>query len=256
METFCQWLGHLDLLDRLRLLETYFTFDAAQYNALFEGELEKLIQRVMDPTHRQVLERMRGFNFIGYISASVNNAGIHNYRQRQEATADVASKLLMGTLFRGFDERISGPMDLRFKKSVGNCIRNIIEKQRNRRRYLPTASAIEFEPAARSSPVHDDEQVIEGFRKLLQSRLGDLAVAVFDLRMSGGETKSLVGSPSVGSPSGYVIKRVVQEIKVLARQYAQQRGDLGFLRSIERAMERESQTVQKRLTARKAVGTA
>jgi hypothetical protein len=253
METFYEWLGHLDICARLRLLETYYTFDPAQYNQLFADELEKVIQRVRDPAHRQVLERLRDFNFVGYISASVNNAGIREYRQRQEATADVASKLLMGKLFSGFDERISGPMDLRFKKSVGNCIRNIIEKLRNRRRNLPTA-AIEYEPAARSSPVQDDEQMVEDFRKLVRSRLGDLAVSIFDLRAANGETKSLIGSPSVGSPSGYVIKRVVGQIKDLARDYAERLGNSAFLRDVERAMARESETVQKRLTARQSAG--
>jgi hypothetical protein len=246
METFYDWLTNLDLLSRLRLLETYFTFDPAQYNALFEDELERLIQRVSDPSHRQVLERMRGFNWIGYVAAAARNAGFRDYRQRQEATADVASKLLMGTLFRGFDERTSGPMDLRFKQSVANAIRNIIEKQRNRKRNLPTTSTAEYEPAAPSSTVHDDEQVIEDFRKLLQSRLGELALAVFDLRMRGGETKSLVGSPSVGYPSRFAIKKTVQEIKALTQKYAKQCGDSNFLRDIQRAMAREETTMQKR----------
>ena len=39
-------------------------------------------------------------------------------------------KLLTGKLFQGFDERISGPMDSRFKMSVGNAIRNMVEKER------------------------------------------------------------------------------------------------------------------------------
>ena len=59
MRTFLEWLADLDIVARLRLLETYFTFDAAQYNQLFANELEKLLQRVSDPAHRQVLERMR-----------------------------------------------------------------------------------------------------------------------------------------------------------------------------------------------------
>ena len=245
MTTFCEWLGHLDLLDRLRLLETYFTFDPQQYNQLFADELEKLLQRVVAPAHRQVLERMRGFGFMSYIAAAAKNSGFREYRQRQEVTADVASKLLMGTLFRGFDERTSGPFNRRFSVSVANALRNIAEKLRNRRRYLPTASTVEYEPAA-PSPVHDDETVIEDFRRLLRDRLGDLALAVFDLRMAGGETKSLVGSPSVGSPSLWGIKQIVQRIKSLAQEYAQQRGDPGFLRDVERAMARETQTLQRR----------
>jgi hypothetical protein len=244
METFYEWLTNLDLLARLRLLESYFTFDAKQYNQLFEDELEKLLQRVTDPTHRQVLERMRGFDWVGYIAASVRNAGFRDYRQRQEVTADVASKLLLGKLFRGFDERTSGPMDLRFKTSVANGVRNIIEKERNRKRYLATAST-EYEPAARSSSVHDDEKVIEDFRRLVRSRLGDMALAVFDLRMGGGETKSLVGQGGLGV-TRFAIKRLVREIKVLAREYAERLGDPGFLRDLQRAMERESNTVEKR----------
>ena len=89
--------------------------------------------------------------------------------------------------------------------------------------------------------------MIEGFRSLLKNRLGDLALAVFDLRMAGGETKSLVGSPSVGSPSQYEIKRVVGEVKVLAREFAQRRGDPALVRDVQRAMEREGATVEKRL---------
>jgi hypothetical protein len=246
MTTFHERLINLDIVSKLRLLETYFTFDPAQYNQLFADELEKLIQRVSDRTHRQVLERMRGFNWVGYVAASVRNAGFRDYRARQEATADVASKLLMGTLFSGFDERTSGPIDLRFKQSVANGIRNIIEKERNRKRNLP-AVAPEYEPSTRPAAVHDDEQMIADFRRLLRSRLGDLALAVFDLRMSGGETKSLVGSATVGNPSRFAIKQVVLKTKALAQEFAQQRGDPVFLRNIERAVARESETLQKRL---------
>ena len=154
----------------------------------------------------------------------------------------------------------------RFKTSVANSIRNMIEKEANRRRYLPTTAIHqEFEPGAitaddlpaRSSSGHDDDKVIEDFRELVRTRLGHLAAAVFDLRMAGGETKSLVGSPSVGSPGRFVIKRVVQQIKALAREYAERRGDAAFLREIERAMGREEETVQKRLktTAARQTGT-
>jgi hypothetical protein len=252
MRTFLEWLTNLDIVARLRLLETYFTFDAAQYNAVFEDELEKLIQRVADPTHRQVLERMRGFDWMSYIAASARNAGFRDYRQRQEVTADVASKLLMGKLFSGFDERISGPFNRRFSVSVANSLRNVIEKQRNRRRNLPTASTSEYEPAVPSSPVHDDDQVVEDFRELVRTRLGELVLAILDFRLIGGETKSLVGSPSVGNASQFAIKRAVKEIKALAQQYATALGDPVFLRNVKRAMDRENATIQKRLAARQS----
>ena len=94
--------------------------------------------------------------------------------------------------------------------------------------------------------------MIENFRQLLHKRLGDLAVAVFDLRIEGGETKSLVGSPSLGFPSPYLIKRIVQEIKTLARQYAASLGDFTLLRRIDQAMQDEAGTAEKR----KATDTA
>jgi hypothetical protein len=145
-------------------------------------------------------------------------------------------------------------MDLRFKKSVANAIRNVVELERNRRRYIPSVPiGQEVEPGVIAAadlpdrpPVGQDEQVIENFRELVRRRLGDLAVAIFDLRMNGGETKSLVGSPTLGSPSKWAVKKVVQEIKALGRQYAASIGDFGLLRRIERAMEDEAGTVAKR----------
>ena len=117
-------------------------------------------------------------------------------------------KLLTGKLFRGYDPRIHGPMELRFRRSVGNAIRNIVEKERNRRRNVPTVPiGQEFVPGSVTAedlpapPARDDDsKVIEGFRELVWRRLGDLALAVLDVRLEGGETKSLVDNPSVGSP--------------------------------------------------------
>ena len=71
--------------------------------------------------------------------------------------------------------------------------------------------------------------MIEQFRDLVRDRLGDLALAILDLRLDGGETKSLVGSPAVGSPGKSVIKRLVQEIKKLGYEYAASLGDRHIL---------------------------
>ncbi len=98
----------------------------------------------------------------------------------------------------------------------------------------------------RLSSFDNDEQVIEKFRELVRTRLGDLAVAVFDVRITGGETKSLIGEPSLGSPRQHIIKKTVQQIKALGRQYAASLGDFGLLRSIDQVMEEEEATVKKR----------
>ncbi len=143
METFWHWLRLRHLLD-----ETYFTFDANQYDRLFDEELDKVIARTPDPTHRQALEHLRGFDWIGYVSSWVRHAGFRDYREVQERTHEVVVKLLMGKLFRGYDPRVHGPMQLRFRRSVGNAVRNLVEKERNRRRNVPTTSiSQEFSPA-------------------------------------------------------------------------------------------------------------
>jgi hypothetical protein len=161
-------------------------------------------------------------------------------------------------LFRAFDEKTSGPMDLRFKRSIANAVKNIVAKERNRRHYLPNVpiqNGFDAGLSVRSSD-DDDGQVVDDFRRLLHERLGDLAVAVFDLRMAGGETKSLVGVPALGAPGIFIIKRVVQQIKRLAHEYAASLDDSALLWRIERAMGRESEMIQKRnaTTMRRAVG--
>jgi hypothetical protein len=67
--------------------------------------------------------------------------------------------------------------------------------------------------------------------------------------MAGGETKSLVGSSAFGTPGKYVVKRIVQQIKQLVRDYAASLGDSTLLRRIEKAMASEEATVQKRRAA-------
>ena len=53
MRTFYEFFSDLDILSRLWLIETYFTFDAGQYNQLFDDELGKL--SVSSPEHRDAL---------------------------------------------------------------------------------------------------------------------------------------------------------------------------------------------------------
>ncbi len=101
------------------------------------------------------------------------------------------------------------------------------------------------------------EKVIRDFRRLVHRRLGDIGTAVLNVRLAGGETKGLVGRPDLGSPGKWIVKRTVQQVKDLLRQYAASLGDPGFLREIERAMGKEEGTIEKRrmaMAARQAVG--
>jgi hypothetical protein len=247
METFWEWLRLRNLLE-----SAYYTFNAKQYDQLFNDELEKVIARVRDP---EALEHLRGFDWLAYVSSWVRHAGYRDYREVQEKTHDIVVKLLTGTLFRGYDPRIHGPMELRFKCAVKNAIRNMIQKEKTRRRNIPSVSIQqEFTPGSVTaddlpapSARDDDSKVVEDFRRLVRRRLGDLAVAVLDARLDGIETKSLVGCPSLGSPGKWTVKKVVAGIKRLAGKFF--KGDPDLLRRVERAMAAEGDTVGKRLAA-------
>ena len=75
---------------------------------------------------------------------------------------------------------------------------------------------------------------------------------MLDLRLEGGETKSLVGCAALGSPGKWTIKKVVCQVKQLAREFF--RGDPEMLRSVERAMAVEGETIGKRRAAMAARG--
>jgi hypothetical protein len=123
----------------------------------------------------------------------------------------------------------------------------MVERERNRRRLLPTV-AIGQEPEPSRSPEtgDDDERIIKDFRDRVRRRLGALGVAVLDARLGGKEMKGLADSPLLGSPGKNRIKAVVGRIKELAREYAIMRGDPEMLRRVERAMQDEEATVAKR----------
>jgi hypothetical protein len=255
MKTFIEWITHADILARLHLIENYFSFDPQQYNRLFQEELEKLLQRVTDPAHREALESMRSFNWVGYISSAIRS-NVKGEREIQERTHDIVAKLLTGTLFRGFDETRSGPMPQRFKTAVANALKNVRAKEANRRKYLPSVPiSNEFEPGSvandellgRLAWRGEDREMVEHFRHLVRERLGELALAVLDARLAGQETQSLVGNEELGRPDKNRIKSVVRQIKELARSYAETTGDPGFVRDVDRAMGRERATIDRRL---------
>ena len=107
--------------------KTYYSFDPPQYNQLFDDELQRL--SVSSPEHRDAMERMQGFNWVGYIAKSLRNSGYRDQREVAERTHDIMVKMLTGGLFINYDERQHGPLDLRFKRSVANAIKNMVEKK-------------------------------------------------------------------------------------------------------------------------------
>jgi hypothetical protein len=247
MFAFFDWLIRKDAAADLRLLEHAAYFDPQAYNQVFESELEKLLHRVFDPNTRQQVMALRGFDWGGYLARSSLRAGLKNDDQ-QEACHQIAVKLLVspGRLFSGWQPERHGPLDRRFRASVWNALRNLIEKDRNRQRWMrPADPAVMADRLAGRAP-YSPSSLIDAFRQLVGERLGALALAILDQRLEGRDTKKVVGRADLGSPSAHAIKREVGEIKDLARRYAAAVGDPVLLAHIERLMASEERTVQRR----------
>ncbi len=251
MIRFSEWLTNR------RFSENYYDLDVAEYNRLFDEELDDLAKRLQSPRHLEAVERMRGFNWVGYIAQSLRRRGYRDPRERAEMTHDLVAKLLSSTLFRGFDEKISGPIDARFRTAVANAILNLTKKERTRRRYLPSIrlgtdsdfGAIPAESLPAPSPPQGDPTVIRRFRRLVKERLGDLGILVLDARLAGQQIQDLIGRPELGMPGRARIQRYVRLIKSLAAEFAQETGDEAFARQVQRAMAREERTIAKRHAA-------
>jgi len=140
MITFCDWLTVHDTEALLRLLENAEYFDPVAYNPVFEGELEKLAQVHHDPEVQMQIAALRGFDFGSYIARSLVRAGFRN-DDVVNYFHDLIMKLVLspGKVFRNYNPAKHGPLERRFRASVWNGIRNIVEKIQNRRKVVTLA---------------------------------------------------------------------------------------------------------------------
>jgi hypothetical protein len=249
MITFLDWLIVQDTETLLRILENAEYFDPVAYDPVFEGELEKLLGRIHDPEVQRQIEALRGFEWGNYLARSLVRAGFRG-DSVQEHFHDLVMKLLLspGKLFKGYRPSKHGPLERRFRASVWNAIRNIIEKIRNRRKAVTFSDPAVM--AERNPARQPYSGLLDDFRRIVAERLGRLAAAILDQRLSGEDIKDMVGRAEFGSPSVYSIKREVGEIKKLAHRFAAQSGDPAFLGKVEKALADEAATVAKRQAAR------
>ena len=110
---------------RLWLLVVEHDLNPAEYDALFDRELARLLPRISHPGEQARLHGMIGYGWTNYIAASLRNAGFRDQASLQEKVHDVIVGLLVspGGLFRDYDESRHGPFDLRWKRSVANACR-------------------------------------------------------------------------------------------------------------------------------------
>ena len=198
---FLEWLAHRNIETLLRLLEGADYFNPQQYNSAFVAGLDDLLGRIHDPAAREQIEAMKKFDFGAYIARSLARAGFRGDNLQEHFHALVVRLLLKpGKLFRGWNPEVHGPLDRRLKNATWNGIRNIAEKERNRRKWTtntdPGVMAGQF---AGRQP--HSSSLIDQFRRLVAHRLGALAAAILDWRLEGNEIKDMVGNPEFGSPT-------------------------------------------------------
>ena len=249
MLAFVDWLIVQNTATLLGLLEHAEYFNAQNYNPVFDAELEKFSQSHHDPEVQKQIKALQGFNWGGYLAGSLIKSGFRN-DDMQEQFHNIVVKLLLspGRLFKGWNPAKHGPLEKRFKRSVWNAILNAQEKTRNGRRWVTATdpTIISQKYPGRQSP---STGVLDNFRKLVADKLGILAVAIFDQRLEGKDTKSLVGQVELESPTVWHIKREVQAVKKLAQEFGATLDDPAFSNMVSAAMDREARTVAKRKQA-------
>ena len=151
-----------------------------------------------------------------------------------------------GKLFRGWNPEYHGPLDRRLKNATWNGIRNIAEKERNRRKWTTATDPGTMAGMFAGRQPHSSP-LIDQFRRLVSQRLGALAAAILDWRLEGNEIKDLVGNPEVRQSNRLRTSSVrYSEIKRLAHEFAVKHDDPGFLNAVERGIAGEAKTVAKR----------
>lgn len=238
--TFTKWLN-ADTQALLRLLEVSDEFPRTAINDEFNKQIDQIRHQV-PPEQRRELEAAKGFDFCGYISKSLRNAGFQP-ADVDPLTQDVVIRLLIdpGNLIRGWNGQ---PFLPRTKVAIRNAVLNLVEKRQRRRRWFPHVTPDQVDVAMHAAPEGEDE-TIERFRQEVQEKLGDLALAVLDAKLDGVNVKNLVGMPEIFTPSHYQIKKAVQQVKALAATF----GDENFRLMVAKAMADEQETLAKRFGA-------
>ncbi len=230
MKTFNDYL-----LLRIPLAEVSELFPRSAMNSLFRDAILKILPSVGKGIQRDDLVSLLDYDFVGYIDASLRNAGFGE-AERDALAHDLVVKLLVtpGGLVSRW--KMDTLLSYRFKRAVKNAVITLGQKHA---RYRRRSKDLPDDQVARP---RDEDDLIGGFREWLRDRLGEVAVRVFDVRLAGEDVKDLVGTPLV--PTSYALKKVVQQIKATAVTWAG--SDPEFLQKVSRMMAMEDETLARR----------
>jgi hypothetical protein len=214
------------------------------------ARISEVLPKVVEEPRRQILEKMRDFDWTRYILASLRNAGFTDPRDQEEKAHDIIVYLLVspGGLFKGYDPDLSGPIDARFKLSVHNAVRNVRRRYAIRQKYKPRLQSIGNEPGempAEALPArwdNGDEELIRDFRAMLRERGSGLLLAVFDRKMAGYSLRQLVRLPEFASVGEWGIRNALEQIRSAVHSYAKSSGDEDFLHRVMSTLREQEPT--------------
>jgi hypothetical protein len=226
-------------------------FPRAEINRLFQHQYTQALSRLMgqhmhqgdDGYHhlRQSHDALQDFDWVGFISASLRNAGIPP-QDLDAATSGVVAQLLVrpGKLFGGWDG--VAPLEARFKKSVRNAVINAgVKAQKARRRKVLSFSEPGVEAAGK--PQHSDD-VVKQFVGHVGLRLGGKAKRLLQHLLDGGEIKDLVG---VDGATSYQLKEMKKALKRELLSFGA--NDPDFLSKVKTALTQDEETLNRRFGA-------
>lgn len=218
--------------------------DPAGYNGIFRDQLEKLLPQVTDLPRRKSLEKMKEFDWTGYIFAALRNAGFADLGQREEMAHEIIVNLLVspGNLFKAYDPKESGPMEQRFKVAVMYEIRSLRRRRAKdtSRRMMSIGSESKPEiPDPRSTvPSYEYEpNLIIGFRSFILNKAGIDVLAVFDRKLRGSSARSLYELPKFQHLGKWGIEKAMRTIQALAHEYATVINNEALLTFINKVMQ-------------------
>ena len=207
MALFLNWMNSRDnaTLLRLRSAEHAEFFNPGDYNAVFDGQLEKLIHRLPDSEARQQAMAMRDFDWANYIVRSLQRGGVRDDDSVQEHFHAIVVKLLVepGKLFK-WEPQKHGPLEKRYPAATWE-----FNSQHCREGQKPATVVTTADPSIMAgqfpgrAPYSD---LIDQFRSLIAQRLGALAAAILDQKLAGEDANKMVGKAEFGTPSAYYIK--------------------------------------------------
>jgi hypothetical protein len=223
-------------------------FPRAEINRLFQHHYTQALSRLMgqhmhqgdDGYHhlRQSYDELQDFNWVGFISASLRNAGIPPQDLDAAASGVVAHLLVRpGKLFAGWDG--VAPLEARFKKSVRNAVINAgVKLQKTRKRKVLSFSEPGVDAADR--PQISDE-LVRLFVGHVGLRYGDQAKRLLQHLLDGGEIKDLVG---VDGATSYQLKEIKKQIKRELLSFGE--NDPEFQQKVKTALAQEEETLNRR----------